>query len=201
MYRFARFHYDLTRRYYLVGREQMLGALDVSFTDRVLEVGCGTARNLIHLARRAPQPELFGLDASPLMLRSAEHACRRAGCDEMVTLRQGLAEQLDYRTMFDLDEPFDAIFFSFSLSLMPTWREALDAAIRNLKPGGTITIVDFWDQHDLPSWFRALFRWWLGRYNVLHGRMIADYVGRVHESVEITPIFRRYAFLARIVKS
>ena len=78
--------------------------------------------------------------------------------------------------------------------------EAIDAAIRNIKPGGTITIVDFWDQRELPSWFRALFRWWLGRYNVLHGRMIAEYIERVHETSEITPIFGRYSFMARIVK-
>jgi S-adenosylmethionine-diacylgycerolhomoserine-N-methlytransferase len=59
MYRFTRHVYDLTRRYYLLGRDRLLAQVPTSADTATLEVGCGTARNIIALARRpAPSSRL-----------------------------------------------------------------------------------------------------------------------------------------------
>ena len=39
--------YDLSRKYYLLGRDQLIEALEPPAGGRVLEIGCGTARNLV----------------------------------------------------------------------------------------------------------------------------------------------------------
>ncbi|NOT46792.1 MAG: methyltransferase type 12, partial [Acidobacteria bacterium] len=60
MYRLQRYFYDITRKYYLLGRDQLLKQMDVQPGEHVLEVGCGTARNLIVLSRHQPQAHLYG---------------------------------------------------------------------------------------------------------------------------------------------
>ena len=64
MYRRQRHVYDLTRKYYLLGRDRMIDGLDARPGHRVLEIGCGTGRNLIQAARRYPQALI-----APLLLQ------------------------------------------------------------------------------------------------------------------------------------
>jgi S-adenosylmethionine-diacylgycerolhomoserine-N-methlytransferase len=51
IYRGQRHIYDLTRRYYLLGRDMLIRDLAPPAGGSVLEVGCGKARNLIAVAR------------------------------------------------------------------------------------------------------------------------------------------------------
>ncbi len=71
MYRWTRFVYDLSRKYYLLGRDRLLRQMELAPGDRVLEIGCGTARNLIRLARRRRDVACYGLDVSTEMLATA----------------------------------------------------------------------------------------------------------------------------------
>ena len=85
MYRLTRHVYDLTRAYYLLGRDRMLAQVVTSPSTATLEVGCGTARNLIKLARR-PEPGLLcGLDASQEMLDTAAASIHQAVRDVLTT--------------------------------------------------------------------------------------------------------------------
>ena len=52
IYRYQRSIYDLTRKYYLVGRDRLLDRIRAAPGDRVLEVGCGTGRNLMIMAEK-----------------------------------------------------------------------------------------------------------------------------------------------------
>jgi len=203
MYRFTRHVYDLSRKYYLLGRDALLKEMDVRPGDRVLEMGCGTARNLIKLNRLHPDNQLYGLDAARVMLDTAAASAKRAGIADKVTLRQCLAEQVDHRETFGLDEPFDVIFFSYSLSMMPTWPQAIDAALANVKPDGRVYIVDFCDQADLPRWFAAMLQRWLALFGV-HFR--PELIQRLEEmrdagdaQVDVRFIMKRYAFLAKLL--
>ncbi len=74
MYRHQRHIYDLTRKFYLFGHDQLLASLPAPPGAAVLEMGCGTGRNLVKLARRAPAARLYGVDVSRVMLDTAAHS-------------------------------------------------------------------------------------------------------------------------------
>ncbi len=206
MYRVTRHIYDFTRRYYLLGRDRLLDKISTAADSATLEVGCGTARNLIKLARRSQPGLLYGLDASHEMLETAGKSVQAAvgggPGKPQVVLRQGLAEQLDARRMFGREEPFDTIFFSYCLSMVPTWPGAIDAALANLKPGGELLIVDFWDQKDLPAVFAAGLKKWLSLFHVHYRPEVHDALVDLGESgradVQFESVARRYAYIATI---
>jgi S-adenosylmethionine-diacylgycerolhomoserine-N-methlytransferase len=204
MYRWTRHVYDLTRRYYLLGRDDLLRDIAVQPPATVLEMGCGTARNLRHLAGLAPQHTLYGVDASNEMLDTARQSLHRAGCADRVHLQQGLAEDLDMAAQFGTDAPLDVLFFSYVLSMIPTWPAALDAALDALRPGGRLYVVDFWDQADLPRGFATLLQRWLALFHVHHRPELLDAFRRLEQdgrvSLQIESVARRYAYRATLVK-
>lgn len=203
MYRVQRYFYDATRKYYLLGRDELLGEMDVRPGESILEAGCGTARNLIALSRRHPQAKLFGLDASAAMLETARSKTGAAGVKNIV-LETALAGDFAFDDTFGLTEPFDKIFFSYSISMIPPWRESIGNALRNLKPGGELFIVDFYDQAELPVPFRKFLEWWLSKFHVRFWPELIPHLRSLEESgavsLEIAPLFRRYSFIARMKK-
>src|SRR5580698_8830585 len=79
MYRRQRHIYDGTRRYYLLGRDQLIENLQIEAGSSVLEIGCGTGRNLVQAAKRFPGARFFGIDVSTEMLTSAIASIARRG--------------------------------------------------------------------------------------------------------------------------
>ena len=71
--------YDATRRWYLLGRDEMLRSIQPRPGETVLEVGCGTGRNLRWLAARSPAVRLLGVDISPVMLSAAASSAAARG--------------------------------------------------------------------------------------------------------------------------
>jgi S-adenosylmethionine-diacylgycerolhomoserine-N-methlytransferase len=164
-YRHQRHVYDFTRKYYLLGRDHLIAELDARDGARVLEIGCGTGRNLIAAARKYPGARLFGADVSTEMLTSAIGAILRAGLAARISVAHGDATRLDPGRLFGSAQ-FDRIFISYSLSMIPQWRNVLDAAILLLAPDGELRIVDFGGQEGLPGAFRRLLRRWLALFHV-----------------------------------
>ena len=158
MYRWQRHVYDLTRRYYLLGRDRMISDLTPAGGANVLEIGCGTGRNLVHAARRYPQARFFGIDVSTEMLTSAMSAIARADLAGRIRLAQADATSANPHILFAV-EGFDAVMISYSLSMIPEWRHVLDGAVALLKPGGRLHVVDFGDLERLPAIRAALLRW------------------------------------------
>src|ERR1700730_10989546 len=89
MYRRQRHIYDGTRRYYLLGRDQLITALRPAAGATVLEIGCGTGRNLVLAARLHPDTRFFGIDVSTEMLTSAISAISRRGLSDRVRVAHG----------------------------------------------------------------------------------------------------------------
>jgi S-adenosylmethionine-diacylgycerolhomoserine-N-methlytransferase len=165
VYRRQRYFYNLTRRYYLIGRDRLIRRLDLGPADSAVEIGCGTARNLIAIARRYPGAYLFGLDASQAMLETAARAVERAGLAARITLRLGYAEHLT-PGLFGEQQPFDCAIFSYSLSMIPDWRSAMTAANAALSAEGRLHIVDFGDLAGLGRFGAAALRFWLRQFHV-----------------------------------
>ena len=203
MYGLQRHFYDITRKYYLLGRDQLLDAMNVQAGDAVLEVGCGTGRNLLILAKRHPDAHFFGLDASARMLESADAKFDSARV-ENVTLANELAENFYYVNTFEMRERFDKIFFSYSITMIPAWRDAINNALNNLRPGGELWIVDFYDQKDLPRTFRKMLQNWLKAFHVQFWNDLIPFLGTLETKglvrLTVTPIYKRYAFIAKLEK-
>ena len=77
VYRRQRHVYDFTRKYYLFGRDRLIRDLALEPGESLVEIGCGTARNLIAIARAYPGVRLYGLDASSAMLETARAQIRQ----------------------------------------------------------------------------------------------------------------------------
>ncbi len=160
MYRTQRHIYDATRKYYLFGRDTLIEDLKVASGDRVLEVGCGTGRNLALIAKRYPRAKLYGLDISAEMLISAQKAL--AGSE--ATLKT--ADATDFNAGAFGVEGFDRVVISYALSMIPDWEKAIDRALDALAPGGALHIADFGQQEGLPPIARRLLAAWLTRFHV-----------------------------------
>jgi S-adenosylmethionine-diacylgycerolhomoserine-N-methlytransferase len=165
LYRHQRHFYDLTRKHYLLGRDRLIEGLAPPADGRVLEIGCGTARNLVTAARAWPEAQFFGIDISAEMLDTARRVIGRAGLASRVELARGDATSFDPAWLFGVPS-FSRIFFSYSLSMIPEWRAALAQALVWLPAGGELHIVDFGGQERLPGWFRTGLRAWLARFHV-----------------------------------
>jgi S-adenosylmethionine-diacylgycerolhomoserine-N-methlytransferase len=165
IYRRQRHVYDLTRKYYLLGRDRMIDRLGPPAGSRVLEIGCGTARNLIVAARRYPDVRFFGIDVSAEMLVTARRIVEREELAHDIRLARADAATFDPAILFGVPG-FSRIFVSYSLSMIPGWQAVLARALTWLAPGGELHIVDFGGQERLPGWFRAGLRRWLRLFHV-----------------------------------
>ncbi len=132
------------------------------------------------------------------MLRTARVKLDQTEAGQRVKLAGVLAENLDYRQSFGLARPFDQAFFSYTLSMIPTWDQALLAALANLKLGGSLHVVDFGDMNTLPAWTRAGLKRWLAWFGVHHRPELLDYIQtglpEGANLVELTWLPGRYAY-------
>lgn len=136
--RYYRWHarfYDATRWLFLFGRGDF-ASLDGE-PGRILEIGCGTGRNLVALAERFPQACLTGLDLSADMLDVARAKTARYGA--RIRLVHGAYHA-------PLGGGHDLIVLSYCLSMVnPGFLEMLTACRDDLASGGRLYLVDFLD--------------------------------------------------------
>ena len=199
MYRHQRHIYDLSRRYYLLGRDELIERLDPPKGSHVLEIGCGTGRNLVAAASRHPGARFYGLDISGEMLKSADAAITRARLDSRVMLGLGDATSFDPRFVFR-QARFERIYFSYTLSMIPEWRKAIAHAVAQLAPGGELHIVDFGQCERLPGLARTVLFAWLKLFGVepctgLESELRAGEAMR-ELTFTVTPLYRGYAWHA-----
>ncbi len=159
--------YDLTRWTFLFGRNRIVHlAEEHCQPKRILEIGCGTGRNLRALARTFPKARIAGLDVSGEMLRVARKSLAALARPVELIRRP-------YDEPVAKDKPFDLILFSYALSMFnPGWEAAIECARQDLSEDGRIAVVDFHDTR----W--RLFRRWMG-FN--HVRMEGHLLDKLRE--------------------
>lgn len=165
VYRHQRHIYDLTRKFYLLGRDDLIDGLVVPRGGSVLELGCGTGRNLALAAGRYPKALFYGLDISQVMLETAQKRLHREHIHDIVRLARGDASDFDAAPLFGRSR-FDRVFLSYALSMIPPWERTVSAALDCVESGGSLHIVDFGQQENLPGWFRRGLRHWLASFHV-----------------------------------
>lgn len=165
VYRYQRHIYDVTRRYYLLGRIEMIEQLAPRRGGTILEIGCGTAWNLIRAAECYPSTRCFGADTSKAMLETASGRVKAAGFEKRIELVEANAETFDPADTFGR-AAFDRVFMSYALSMIPGWKEALLRAVLALAPGGSLHIVDFGSCEGLPRAGKTMLYAWLSQFHV-----------------------------------
>lgn len=144
--------YDRFRERLLHGRAALMQALDLRAGQHVIDFGAGTGRHWLFVEPKLPQ--LGRVDLVDLCTPLLDVArARFAGYPDVRTHR---ADAQVWRA----DETADVAIFSYSLSMIPDWRAALSNAVRQVRPGGLIGIVDFYTLPDPPpAGFKPLSGW------------------------------------------
>ena len=129
-------HYDAFRERLLHGRRELIERLDPPEGSRLVELGGGTGRNLLFFGERLAGFRWLDLvDLCPSLLAEARR--RTAG---LPNVRVVEADAVAYRC----EEPADCVYFSYSLTMIPDWRSALQNALSLLRPAGLLGVVDFY---------------------------------------------------------
>ena len=201
IYRGQRHIYDATRKFYLLGRDEMIDDLAMAPGEAVLEIGCGTGRNLVKIARTYPGADCYGIDVSGAMLATARSALARAGLQQRVALAQADATEFQPMAVLGRDT-FDRVVVSYALSMIPPWREVLRHLPSLLAPSGSLHLVDFGDQAGLPTPFAAVLARWLALFHVAPRPTLAQDLQTLaassHMRVRVRSSYRGYAVIARL---
>lgn len=153
--------YDATRWIFLFGRQKLISELPVlPNRPRILEIGCGTGKNIQFLEYLYPDADIVGIDLSEDMLRKARLKSEDSKQVNLIQCRYG-TDDLDLKA-------FDLILLSYSLTMIGGQIDnILQQVHEDLKPNGFIAAVDF---HNTPfNWFR---RWMAANHVIINGTLL-----------------------------
>lgn len=158
-YGLSRGVYDLTRRYFLLGREHAIARLarDEGWNS-LIEIGPGTGRNLAKIRAKRPTAAYGGVEASDAMI---EYAQRKVPFAKII---HGFAEDADVSSVLGFAP--DRILFAYCMSMVQSPLAALDHCRRQVAPGGEVIVVDFGDMADWPGPARRAMHRYLETFHV-----------------------------------
>jgi ubiquinone/menaquinone biosynthesis C-methylase UbiE len=104
--------------------------------SRVLEAGCGVGAQTATLARNSPDALITSVDISETSVAEARRKVVAAGLTN-VQFAQADIFNLPYGP-----DSFDHVFVCFVLEHLPRPVEALQTLKKQLRPGGTITVIE-----------------------------------------------------------
>jgi len=131
-----------------VVRDRILWDLGLRGDETVLDLGCGRGAVLLAAAKRLPRGRAIGVD-----LWHADQTGNSPQAKLANAAAEGVADRVEVHTadMTALplpDESADVIVSSLAIHNIPTRagrRQALDEAVRVLRPGGRLAIADLWE--------------------------------------------------------
>jgi S-adenosylmethionine-diacylgycerolhomoserine-N-methlytransferase len=185
--------YDAFREKLLHGRESLVARLAPPPNSRVVELGCGTGRNIEFFGDRVGT--FASVDLVDVCAPLLDQAQRRAArWPSVVRVVEADAER--YRPA----HPVDCVYLSYSLSMTANWRKTICNAVRMLQPGGTLGVVDFFVSGSAPQAGEARHSWisrqfwprWFAHDGVHltpeHLRALADCTDTIHLEQHLAPV-------------
>lgn len=150
--------YDEYRQHMLHGRDYLIAALplpvggvselkeDEKWTW--VDIGAGTGMNMEYMGRGrlAKFKRIHLVDLCPSLLSIAIARIKQLGLADVASTHCHDATQSLSESGI-VDGSADLVTFSYSLTMMPSWRKTLEVATAALKPGGYIAVTDFCPGH------------------------------------------------------
>lgn len=133
--------------------------------QRILDIATGTADVAIQLLRLRPE-EIVGVDLSEEMLSIGRSKVAREEATDIITLRVGDAEELDFP-----DDHFDAITAAFGVRNFENLSAGLREMRRVLRPGGVAVILEFSSPEHAPM--KQLYAFYSRHVLPRIGRMVS----------------------------
>ncbi len=119
-------------------KTRLLDQAALAAGQRVLDLGCGTGTLLLLIHEREPRAGAFGVDGDPEMVGRAGAKLHAAGASPHVVV--ALAQELPLAAR-SFDRMLSTLFFHHLPT--PTKPAVLQEALRVLRPGGELHVMDF----------------------------------------------------------
>jgi S-adenosylmethionine-diacylgycerolhomoserine-N-methlytransferase len=161
--------YDDFRKRLLHGREELFQKISVPDGGVWVDLGGGTGANMEFIRDTVPRlGRAYVVDLASSLLKVAEDRFAQHGWQHVK------AVEADATKWQPEEGLVDVVTFSYSLTMIPNWFAAVENALRMLKPGGRIGVVDFYvaRKHAAEglkkhSWFtRTFWPTWFASDNV-----------------------------------
>ena len=141
--------YDLRVCLFLRWRKPAAEALRPRPGDTVLDLACGTGLNFRHVVESVgPKGRIVGMDCTRAMLERARQKVARHRW-QGVALVEADAARLPLAS-----ESCDAVLCSYAMVIIPDYRRAIAEAVRVLKPGGRLALLE--PKRGSALWARAV---------------------------------------------
>ena len=161
--------YDSFRSRLLHGRDELIAHVEAPEGGVWVDLGAGTGENASRVGTRLKSlKQMYLVDLCPSLLKVARERIESENLPNVTAVE---ADATEFRPP---EGSADVVTFSYSLSMIPDWFKAVENALRILKPGGIVGVVDFYvgRKHANASyarhgWFTRTF-WpvWFARDNV-----------------------------------
>lgn len=118
----------------------------------VLDIGCGSGRNIDNMCRISPSAKFFGVDPSPLCVKKSQELNRSAIREGRVELLNGNVAHLPFG-----DHSFDLVTASETIYFWPDLPENFREVFRVLKPSGMFVICnEVSEPEEAEKWLRLV---------------------------------------------
>lgn len=152
-------HYDDFRKRLLQGRQEVYERLGQSNQGTWVDFGGGTGANLEFIGPAISKfQNIYVVDLAESLLGVVDKRVRTNGWGNVK------AVAADATRWIPPAGQVDVVTFSYSLTMIPDWFGAIENALRILRPGGSIGVIDFYVARKHPSqglakhgWFNRTF--------------------------------------------
>jgi S-adenosylmethionine-diacylgycerolhomoserine-N-methlytransferase len=178
--------YDGFREKFLHGRRELVARLPLSPGSIWVDLGCGTGSNLEYVAARIPElKQVYLVDLSESLLGVARERIERHGWSNVTLVRDDVSKWTCGQNSADI------VTFSYSLTMIPDWFEAISGADRMLKDNGIIGVADFYVSRKYPDpgraehsrWVKNWWKYFFARDNVFLNEDHLPFLERRFETV------------------
>jgi|JI9StandDraft_2_1071091.scaffolds.fasta_scaffold03344_6 S-adenosylmethionine-diacylgycerolhomoserine-N-methlytransferase len=180
--------YDGFREKFLHGRREMVTKLPLEAGSVWIDFGCGTGSNLEYVAEKVPTlQQVYLVDLSAALLDIARKRIESHGWTNVSIVREDVSRWLL------AENSADVATFSYSLTMIPDWFQALSQARRMLKTGGAIGVADFYIARKYPDpgrakhprWLKSWWQYFFARDNVMLNADHLPFLERHFETVSV----------------